>query len=141
VMGVVTVCLGTSGAILMTSMIADIVEDSELKTGRRSEGLFFAAAAFIAKAVNGVGIFASGMLLAAVAFPQHARPGHVDPQIVRNLGLVYAPTTVALYGLALLCLTGYRITRHGHEDSLRKLAAAAELVAEGEPAAITGQTP
>ncbi|MDB5436083.1 MAG: sugar transporter [Phenylobacterium sp.] len=135
VLGVVTVCLGTSGAILMTSMIADVVEDSELKTGRRSEGLFFAAAAFVAKAVTGIGIFASGMLLAAIHFPQHARPGYVDPQIVRNLGLVYAPTTVLLYGLALLCLTGYRITRQGHEDSLRKLAAAAELVAEGEPAA------
>ena len=138
-LGVITVCLGTAGAILMASMIADVVEDSELRTGRRSEGLFFAAAAFVAKAVTGIGIFASGMLLAAIHFPQHARPGEVDPTIVRHLGLVYAPVTVGLYGLALLCLTGYRITRRSHEDSLRKLAAAAELLAEGEPAAMTGE--
>jgi Na+/melibiose symporter-like transporter len=139
-MGVTSVCLGTAGAILMTSMIADVVEDSELRTGRRSEGLFFASAAFVAKAVTGIGIFASGMLLAAVHFPQHARPGQVDPSIIRHLGLVYAPTTVVLYGLALLCLTRYRITRQSHQDSLRKLAAAAELVAEGEPAALTGES-
>jgi glycoside/pentoside/hexuronide:cation symporter, GPH family len=119
-------------------MIADIVKDSELRTGRRSEGLFFAAAAFVNKAVSGIGVATTGMLLAAIHFPPPARPGHVDPQIVRNLGLAYAPATVVLYGLALLCPTGYRITRRGHEDSLRKLAAAAELVVEGEPAAITG---
>jgi Na+/melibiose symporter-like transporter len=130
VLGVLTICLGTTGAILMASMIADIVEDSELRTGRRSEGLFFAAAAFINKAVSGVGIFASGMLLAAIHFPQHATPGHVDPQIVRNLGLVYAPTTVVLYALALFCLTRYGITRQGHEETLRQLVAKAERVAE-----------
>ncbi|HZZ31817.1 MAG TPA: MFS transporter, partial [Phenylobacterium sp.] len=129
-LGVATVCLGTAGAILMASMIADIVEDSELRTGRRSEGLFFAAAAFINKAVSGVGIFASGMLLAAIHFPQHARPGHVDPQIVRDLGLIYAPVTVALYGLALFCLTRYGITRQGHAETLRELVAKAERVAE-----------
>ena len=28
---------------LVAAMIADVVEDSELKTGRRSEGIFFAA--------------------------------------------------------------------------------------------------
>ncbi|HEX3365425.1 MFS transporter [Phenylobacterium sp.] len=138
-LGVATVCLGTTGAILMASMIADIVEDSELRTGRRSEGLFFAAAAFINKAVSGIGIFASGILLAAIHFPQQAKPGHVDPQIIRNLGLVYAPVTVALYGLALLCLTRYGITRRGHEQTLRQLAANAELAIEGEPPAMTGE--
>ena len=137
-LSVMTVCLGTAGVILMTSMIADVVEDSELKTGRRSEGLFFAAAAFVAKAVTGIGIFAAGMLLAAIHFPQHARPGQVDPSVVRNLGLAYAPIAVILYGLALLCLTRYGITRQSHEDSLRRLAASAELVAEGEPASMTG---
>ncbi|MBS0332818.1 MAG: MFS transporter, partial [Proteobacteria bacterium] len=73
--GILSVFLGTAGVILMTSMIADVVEDSELRTGRRSEGLFFAAAAFVNKAVSGVGIFASGLLLSAVHFPEHAKPG------------------------------------------------------------------
>src|SRR5439155_26291907 len=48
---------GTSFYIVATtmvsSMVADVVEASELKTGRRSEGLLFAASAFIQNAVSG----------------------------------------------------------------------------------------
>jgi GPH family glycoside/pentoside/hexuronide:cation symporter len=35
--------------ILVASMMADLVDQSELKTGRRSEGVFFAASTFIRK--------------------------------------------------------------------------------------------
>lgn len=135
----VSVGLIVTANILMSSMVADVVEDSELRTGRRSEGLFFAANAFVAKAVSGIGIFASSMILTVVAFPQGARPGHVDPAIIRHLGMVYVPTMVTLYVAAALITSGYRITRQTHEDSLRRLAAAAELVEEGEPAGSTAK--
>ena len=136
---VVAVGLGIVGTILFTSMIADVVEDSELRTGRRQEGLFFAAAAFVNKAVSGVGIFAASMIVGAIGFPKGVKPGAVDPQIIRNLGLVYVPTQVVLYGTAVLLLLGYRISRASHADTLRKLAAAADLAAEGEPAGSTGK--
>lgn len=129
--------LGIVGSILFTSMIADVVEDSELKTGRRQEGLFFAAAAFINKAVSGMGIFTSGMIIAAIHFPHGVKPGDVAPGIVRNLGLTYVPVQMVLYGVTVLLLVGYRISRKTHAETLRKLAAAADLVAEGEPAAST----
>jgi Na+/melibiose symporter-like transporter len=122
-------------AILISSMIADVVEDSELRTGRRSEGLFFSAAAFVNKAVSGVGIFLSGMVLLAVAFPEGASPGQVDPAIVQRLGLVYLPVLGGLYAAAIAFVSLYGITREGHEASLRRLAAAAELAHadEAEP--------
>jgi len=126
--------MGTTGQILFTSMIADVVEDSELRTGRRQEGLFFAAAAFIAKAVSGVGVFMSAMIVALIHLPARAVPGKVDPLVVRHLGEFYVPTAMGLYGLAVLFLLGYKISRSSHEDTLRKLAAASDLVAEGEPA-------
>ncbi|WP_421933328.1 MFS transporter [Phenylobacterium sp.] len=125
--------------ILTSSMIADVVEDSELRTGRRSEGLFFAASAFVAKAVTGIGIFTSAMLLKAAAFPQGAKPGEVDPAIIARLGMIYVPVLVVLYGLCVIFMNGYRITREGHAESLRQLAAAADLVNEGEPASETGK--
>ena len=136
---ILSVGLGIVGSILFTSMIADVVEDSELKTGRRQEGLFFAAAAFVNKAVSGVGIFAASMIIAAISFPQGAKPGKVDPEIIRNLGLVYVPTAMILYGITVLLLTGYKISRASHTETLRKLAAAADLVAEGEPPASTAR--
>jgi hypothetical protein len=40
-------------SILTSSMVADIVEDSEVATGRRSEGVFVAANSFVQKTVSG----------------------------------------------------------------------------------------
>jgi len=131
--------LGVIANILFSSMIADVVEDAELQTGRRQEGLFFAAIAFANKSTTGLGIFASGVIVAAVKFPTGVRPDAVSPEIIRSLGLVYVPTQLVLYGLATLLLLGYRITRASHMETLRKLAAAADLAQEGEPASSTGQ--
>ena len=129
--------LGIIGNILFSSMIADVVEDSELKTGRRQEGVFFAAIAFASKATTGLGIFGSGLIIGAIGFPTGAKPGTVDPEIIRHLGLVYVPTQILLYGTATLLLLGYGISRASHHDTLHKLAAAADLVGEGEPAGAT----
>ncbi len=135
----VSTAFSIGASILISSMIADVVEDSELRTGRRSEGLFFAASAFISKAVTGIGIFASALLLRVVGFPEQARPGEVPEEVIRNLGLVYVPTIAVIYGLGMLILTGYRITRESHAEAVRKLAAAADLAAEGEPAGSQGK--
>lgn len=112
--------------ILISSMTADVVEDAELRTGRRSEGLFFAGTAFIAKAVSGVGIFASSMILWLVSFPQSAQPGQVTVEVIDNLGLTYVGALTALYAAAIGCIALYRISRQGHEEALRQLAAKAQ---------------
>jgi Na+/melibiose symporter-like transporter len=119
----VNVTLLISAEIFLSSMVADVVEDSERETGRRSEGIFFAARTFAAKLVSGMGVFLSSVLLAAVGFPQGAQPGEVDPQVIRNLGLVYVPSVVSLYAIAIWCIRGYRIDRRGHEENLRVVAA------------------
>jgi Na+/melibiose symporter-like transporter len=108
--------------ITISSMTADVVEDSQRRTGRRSEGLFFAANAFVLKAVSGMGILVGGLLLAYVHFPEHANPATLDPQIPKNLALAYFPVTFVLYAIALGCLSFYRIDRSTHEDNLRRLA-------------------
>jgi GPH family glycoside/pentoside/hexuronide:cation symporter len=117
----VVVTLIILASILVASMVADVVEDSELTTGRRSEGLFFAANSFIQKAVSGVGIFSSTLLLSAIGFPLGAQPGEVDTSVVRNLGLVYVPVLVLLYTGALAFLSAYRISRATHEANLARL--------------------
>lgn len=119
----IATALGVAANVAISSMLADVVEESELTTGRRSEGLFQAANTFVAKCVTGVGIFATGLILTAVQFPEHARPGHVAPQVLHNLVLVYLPVQGALYFLAIFFLTRYRITRQSHEANLQILAA------------------
>jgi glycoside/pentoside/hexuronide:cation symporter, GPH family len=112
--------------ILFSSMVADVAEDSEVATGRRSEGVFTAATLFVQKATSGIGIFASSLLLGAIGFPRNAAPGAVDPEVVRTLGLVYVPLVQGLYVLAGIFLWSYRIDRATHEENLRRLAASRE---------------
>jgi GPH family glycoside/pentoside/hexuronide:cation symporter len=117
-----TIVASTMGA----SMVADVVEAAELKTGRRSEGLFFAASAFIAKAVSGFGILAAAALIEAIHLNAGANPATLSPEVTRNLALVYAPTIIALHAVGLSLLFGYRINRASHQETLRQLAGEAE---------------
>jgi Na+/melibiose symporter-like transporter len=119
----VGIALLIASNILFSSMIADVAEDSEVTTGRRSEGVFVAATMFIQKATTGIGIFASSLLLGAIGFPRGAAPDAVDPAVVRMLGLVYVPVIGLLFLLSGLFLYRYRIDRATHEDNLRRLAA------------------
>jgi len=114
-------------SITLSSMLADVVEDSQRVTGRRSEGLFFSANSFVLKAVSGMGILVATQLLTFVHFPAHADPATLDPQIPRNLALAYFPVTFAFYALALGCLSFYRIDRAAHEENLRRLTEEAVL--------------
>jgi GPH family glycoside/pentoside/hexuronide:cation symporter len=113
---------GVISVVLITAMLSDVIEDSAVKTGRRAEGLFFAANSIVQKCVSGLGVFVAGLLLSVVHFPKGARPGQVDPQVVTNLVLVYAPSLVVLYGVGMACLLGYRITREQHAENVQILA-------------------
>lgn len=138
--------LSIGSSIMIVSMIADVVEDSELKTGRRSEGLFFAGNSFLQKAISGLGVFGSGMLLWAVGFPSDAKPGAVDPAIVQNFAITYLLVVTALYVIGFIILSRFPITREHHNENLRRLAgeapfASAQLGAEGPTAADDSNRP
>lgn len=120
-----TALAGATG-VLLVSMVADVIEDAEVKTGRRSEGLLLSADNLFKKIVSGVGVFISGAILAFINFPENAQRGKVEPEILTNLGLIYIPTVGALYGIAILCIFAFNIDKARHEDNLRKLREAAD---------------
>lgn len=114
--------MSTIGAsILAVSMIADITEHVRLATGKRAEGLLFSVATMISKAVSGMGVFVSGLILTAVSFPEGAVPGEVAAGTLSSLAFVYIGLTASLSAIAIICLSFYPITRQGHADSLRRL--------------------
>jgi glycoside/pentoside/hexuronide:cation symporter, GPH family len=131
---VIQVALGIISATMGASMIADVVEASQLRTGRRSEGLFFAASAFVQKSTSGFGILAASTIIATINLRPGTDPAQVPPGVMRHLALVYAPTLVCLYGFAFVLLSGYRITRASHLETLQQLAAEAEAAGQVEPA-------
>jgi Na+/melibiose symporter-like transporter len=107
--------------ILTNSMMADLVEQSELETGRRSEGVFFSAATFIRKAVQGLGILAASLVLTMAAFPSGAGVGQVPDEAVWRLGAYYVPAVLSLWITMMLVLSRYRLDRADHEENLRRL--------------------
>jgi Na+/melibiose symporter-like transporter len=131
--------MATITGVMLVSMVADIVEDAEVKTGRRSEGLLLSADNLLKKIVSGVGVMISGAVLVAVEFPPKAKRGEVDPQILHDLGVAYLPLVASLYGIAILCLLAFNIDKAKHEDNLRKLneLAAREVTTGSDPVPAT----
>ncbi|MGY4397919.1 GPH family glycoside/pentoside/hexuronide:cation symporter [Sphingomonas sp. UYAg733] len=121
--------------ILTAAMIADLVDQSELRTGRRSEGVFFAAVTFVRKTVLGLGLIAASLILTLADFPVGARQGQVSADTLWRLGAYYVPTILALWLGMIAVLSLYRLERSDHEDNLRRLAAA--KVVAGTPLAGT----
>jgi Na+/melibiose symporter-like transporter len=119
---IISVTLIIMFGIVQSSMLADIVEESELKTGRREEGLFFAARTFAAKATSGVGTLFAGIALDLISFPRGAAPGTVPEQAVFDLGLIYGPMLMVFYLLALGSMCFYRISREAHDHHLEVLS-------------------
>ncbi|AMS30844.1 MAG TPA: sugar transporter [Hyphomonadaceae bacterium] len=108
--------------ILSASMLADLVEDAEIKTGRRSEGIFFAASTFIRKSVQGLGVITAGFVLAAAQFPAGVKPDQIPEEALTRLGLYYVPTILFLWLTMLAIMSTYRLKREDHENNLRELA-------------------
>ena len=114
---------GVSSAVLIHAMVGDVVEESQLATGRRSEGLFYAANTLMQKSTSGLGVFAAGMLVSLVGILPGTNPATIDPEIPRMLALAYVPTLLVLYIGGAGFLFAYRIDRSTHEASVAELEA------------------
>jgi Na+/melibiose symporter-like transporter len=122
VAGVLDVGLIICFSILFSSMIADLVEQSELKTGRRAEGLFFSATTFIRKMVQGIGVLVAGFVLSLAGIPAGATADAVSDEAVWRLGAYYAPTVLVLWMAMIAVISTYKLERKDHEQNLRELA-------------------
>ena len=110
------------GAMMMDSMMADVVEDSEIATARRSEGLFFATRAFGAKAISAGGILSAGIILTLVGMDSVQTVADMTMQHRFNLATSFLPVWCGLNVLAILLVSFYRIGRCDHVSNLEQLA-------------------
>ncbi|MFM5954399.1 MAG: MFS transporter [Novosphingobium sp.] len=110
--------------ISASSMVADVVEASEEKTGRRSEGAFFAGNMFMQKCATGLGIFVSGQMIAFAGLPERTKPSDVPETVITTLSLTYAATVFVFAILIALVLRRFPITRADHEARVAALGAA-----------------
>lgn len=103
------------------SMIADIADEHELSTGRREEGIFFGAQAFISKSLYGLGVTFAGIGLEIIRFPAHADPGTVDPGIVTNLGILFGVVPAFAGLIATIFYLRITINQRSHARTMKEL--------------------
>lgn len=114
-------CLGIGGVAVLT-MIGDIIDENELFTGEREEGLFYSARAFFAKLSGSVGALIAGIALDAfVKLPFEAVPGEIDQDIVDRLGIVAGPIMGFAALASLVFYSRYRLTRERHAEICAEL--------------------
>ncbi|WP_417609683.1 MFS transporter [Parasphingorhabdus sp.] len=110
--------------ITSQSMVADIVEASEIETGRRTEGVFSAGWFFVQKCGTGIGIFCAGLIVSLSGVPDKAQPGEVALPVIENLMIFYALIVLVLSIAGALIFYRFPINRDDHEARVAALAAA-----------------
>ena len=106
-----------------SAMLADVVEDSAVETGRHTAGTFFSASSFMQQCSNALGIFMAGQVLAWSDFPERADPETLPRAVVDSLLIHYIPTSITLWTIGALMLAFYPITKARHERNIEILRA------------------
>lgn len=110
--------LSVLGFVLLGSMAADIVEQSQRHTGRRSEGLLTAGPALAQKVVSAGGLLLVGVLLSFLGFSDTDRTIHGMQGPIRDLATVHVALSLTLPWISIFLLSRYTITRGGHKSDI-----------------------
>ena len=113
-MGVLAVAIAVIQGVISASLLADVLDQHELHTGYRQEGMFNAALSFSGKAVSGVGIMLGGLLMTLIEFPTQVDPSQVPEEMIFRLGLAVGVLLPLLYLIPIALVTRYKITRAVH---------------------------
>ena len=109
--------------ILLDSMLSDVIDEHELHSGKREEGLFFAARSFATKASYGLGSFFAGMGLDIIHFPQAASPENVPADAVLSLAILSGPVMFVLFSATVLVSARYPLTAARHRELMEEINA------------------
>lgn len=119
---IIMVLLSIISGVMTDSMMSDVVEDSEVSTDRRSEGLFFAARGFAGKIISGCGVMFAGSIISMVGLDEVKSAADMTWQKRFELARFYVPLHSVLQLVSLCFLSRYGITRVEHEANLMTLA-------------------
>ncbi len=115
--------------ISITSALADVADENELKHGIRQEGILYSTRAFAGKLDQAVGSALAGAVVAFIAFPQKAKPGQVPDDVLFNLALWDGAISIVPGVLAAICYGRYRINHASYALTRAALAERRALAA------------
>ncbi len=117
----ITDVLSVMGWVILISMVFDVVEDSQKKTGRRDEGLFLAGPGLFQKVFSGLGVFILGFVLQFLGFSNTESTILEMKEPVNNLVLFICIIGPVLNIGGLTFIYFYTITRDEYESAVKDL--------------------
>jgi len=107
----------TTAGIMFGSMIADLVDEQELRVKRRQEGVYSSTIGFSSKATSSLGLIVGGLLLDTfIGFPRGTLPGEVADATLFRLALTDGILVPMFFLLPILMLRRYSLTRERLES-------------------------
>lgn len=117
-----SITFGICAMMMISSMIADVTDAAEARTGKRTEGIFFAGFFFMQKCIGGLGILASAIILSGAGFPENARPGQVPGPVIDRLAFAFAVSTTVIGIVCAWLFSRFPLGRAEHEARLAEIA-------------------
>jgi GPH family glycoside/pentoside/hexuronide:cation symporter len=108
---------------LSVSLWADILDEQQLATGRRQEGVVFAAGSFVGKATTGAGSLMAGIVIDLSGIEPGVAPGAVSQGVLQSWGWFTLVTIASLGMVAFFFFTRLRLSRADHAKVMSQLAA------------------
>ena len=97
------------------SILADVVDEQELASGQRQEGVMFAAAFFAAKFITGFGYLIAGPYLDLIGLESSAVPGETPASVAWGLGLMMGPVLAVMMLIPVWMSFKLRLSRASHQ--------------------------
>ena len=110
--------------ITFGSMVADIVDEHELVTGKRQEGIFFASISFSGKFTTGMGSVLGGIALDLINWPRGVEiqtAADVPAETLMWLGMVYGPIVAGFAVVSVWCYSKHHLNRERHGQIVTEL--------------------
>lgn len=109
----VPICMNAVGVagfwLLLGSVLADVSDEDELKTGHRREGSIAAFSSFLCKVAGTLGALLGGILLSRSGFDADA--AQQTPAVLKSIKFIYVGFPLLGYSVALMLAWRYPLSR------------------------------
>ena len=121
---VLQVISATVAMTVFPSMLADLGDHQEARTGERQEGVLASVLGFAAKSTSSVGLILGGLMLDHfVGMPAGSANETIDPDVLFRLAIADGIIASLLMLIPISILATYRLTRTEIEDIQKQLQA------------------
>jgi len=104
--------MGLTGILILSnSMMADVADLLETRTGRRQEGILASTFSFVQKFTFVIGSNIALIALMIVAFPQQLEPSQVSPDAIRGLAWISLIVPIIFSAAGIFSYAKYSLSR------------------------------